>query len=104
MILGSPYERLVAVNGKPLPLNSRHRGKRARNDLGRTSEGISAAAAGANCEIRKRARKRSPADGAITKALDFKLVEEKKLGPYEVYVLKATPRPGYEPPNISPRC
>ena len=36
----------------------------------------------------------------LTKALDFKLVGEQKLGPYEVYVLKATPRPGYEPPNI----
>jgi hypothetical protein len=35
----------------------------------------------------------------LTKALDFKLVGEQKLGPYEVYVLKATPRPGYEPPN-----
>jgi hypothetical protein len=35
----------------------------------------------------------------LTKALDFKLVGERKLGEHEVYVLKATPRPGYEPPN-----
>jgi hypothetical protein len=36
----------------------------------------------------------------LTKALDFKLVGEQKLGPYMVYVLKATPRPGYAPPNL----
>ena len=35
----------------------------------------------------------------LTKALDFKLVGEQKLGSYKVYVLKATPHPGYEPPN-----
>ena len=29
----------------------------------------------------------------LTKALDFKLLGEQKLGPYKVYVLKATPTP-----------
>jgi hypothetical protein len=27
------------------------------------------------------------------------LLGEQKLGPYDVYVLRATPRPGYHPPN-----
>ena len=35
----------------------------------------------------------------LTKALDFKLVGEQRLGAQDVYVLKATPRPGYKPPN-----
>ena len=35
----------------------------------------------------------------LTKALDFKLAGEQKLGAQDVYVLKATPHPGYEPPN-----
>jgi hypothetical protein len=35
----------------------------------------------------------------LTKALDFTLVDEQMLGPYKVYVLKATPRHGYKPPN-----
>ena len=39
----------------------------------------------------------------LAKALDFKLVGEQKLGSYKVYVLKATPHPGYEPPNYEAR-
>jgi hypothetical protein len=35
----------------------------------------------------------------LTKGFVFHLTGEQKLGPREVYVLKATPRPGYEPPN-----
>jgi len=98
--LGSPYERLVAVNGKPLSpeqeageqqkldatANKRknepqpERGKRiARYEKDRRSDQLLME--------------------QLTKALDFKLVGERKLGEHEVYVLKATPRPGYEPPN-----
>jgi hypothetical protein len=41
----------------------------------------------------------------LTKALDFKLMGEQKLGPYEVYVLKATPRPAaISLPTTRPRC
>ena len=36
----------------------------------------------------------------LTKAMDFVFVGEQKLGGYDVYVLKATPRAGYRPPNM----
>jgi hypothetical protein len=99
MILGSPYERLVAVNGKPL---SPEQQAREQQELETTL-----------VERRKESRQQraeriakyedSESDHLLmeqlTKALDFKLVGEQKLGPYEVYVLKAIPRPGYEPPN-----
>jgi hypothetical protein len=35
----------------------------------------------------------------LTGAFDFKLQGTQKLGPYEVYLLQATPRVGYQPPN-----
>ncbi|MGA8310476.1 MAG: hypothetical protein WB755_10640, partial [Terriglobales bacterium] len=39
----------------------------------------------------------------LTKAFNFTLEGEQKLGPHEVYVLQATPRPGYLPPNREAR-
>jgi hypothetical protein len=100
MILGSPYERLVEVNGKPLPPEQQRREQRELET--------------ALVERRKESQQQRGKRIAkyeteresdhllmeqLTKALDFKLMGEQKLGPYEVYVLKATPRPGYEPPN-----
>ncbi len=35
----------------------------------------------------------------LTEAFDFHLVGERRLSGYTVYVLRATPRPGYQPPN-----
>jgi hypothetical protein len=36
----------------------------------------------------------------LTKAFEFKLLGQQRLGPHQVYVLKATPRPSYKPPNM----
>jgi hypothetical protein len=35
----------------------------------------------------------------MTKAFNVKLVGEQKSGPFDVYVLKATPNPDYQPPT-----
>ena len=100
MILGSPYERLVAVNGKPLSAEQQageqqkldttvvERQKESEQERGR--------------RIAKYEKEREGDDlmmEQLTKALDFKLVGEQRLGAQDVYVLKATPRPGYNPPN-----
>jgi hypothetical protein len=37
----------------------------------------------------------------LTKAFDFKLVGVRKLRGFTVWVLRATPRPGYNPPNMN---
>jgi len=100
MILGSPYERLVAVNGKPLSAEQQageqqkldttvvERQKESQQERGQ--------------RIAKYEKEREGDDlmmEQLTKALDFKLVGEQRLGAQDVYVLKATPRPGYKPPN-----
>jgi hypothetical protein len=101
MIVGSPYERLMAVNGKPLPPEQQAQGQK---DLERTLEERQKESRQQRRERIAKYEKQRESDHLLmeqlTKALDFKLVGEQKLGPYEVYVLKATPRPGYEPPNI----
>ena len=101
MILGSPYERLVAVNGKPLPPEQQ---AQVQKELETTLEERQKESRQQRRERIAKYEKERESDHLLmeqlTKALDFKLVGEQKLGPYEVYVLKATPRPGYEPPNI----
>lgn len=100
MIQGSSYERLIAINGRPL-------------DRGREAE-----------EVRKlqktiaRRRNESPEDRKrriekyeagrkrdhllmeqLTKAFVFSFGGEDTIDGHRVYVLHATPRPGYKPPN-----
>jgi hypothetical protein len=100
LILGSPYERLVAVNGKPLPPEQQGR---EQQELETTLVERRKESHRQRGERIAKYEKERESDHLLmeqlTKALDFKLVGEQKLGPYEVYVLKATPRPGYEPPN-----
>ena len=100
MIFGSRYERLVTVNGKPLTQEQQAQEEqklqtaiveRQRESQEERSERI---------ERYEKERKRDHLMmEQLTKALDFQLLGEQTLGPYKVYVLKATPRPGYEPPN-----
>ena len=101
MILGSPYERLVAVNGKPLPPEQQ---AQVQKEFETTLEERQKESRQQRRERIAKYEKERESDHLLmeqlTKALDFKLVGEQKRGPYEVYVLKATPRPGYEPPNI----
>jgi hypothetical protein len=100
MILGSPYERLVTVNGKPLSPEQQAREQqeletilfeRRKESRQQRSERIA--------KYEKERESDHLLMEQLTKALDFKLVGEQKMGPYAVYVLNATPRPGYEPPN-----
>jgi hypothetical protein len=100
MILGSPYERLVEVNGKALPPEQQRREQRELETALVERRKESQQQRGKR--IAKYEKERESDHllmEQLTKALDFKLMGEQKLGPYEVYVLKATPRPGYEPPN-----
>ncbi len=100
MILGSPYERLIAVNGKPL---SRERQTQEQQKLETT---LVVRQKESQQEKQQRiAKYEKEREGdhlmmeQLTKALDFRLAGEQKLGAQDVYVLKATPHPGYEPPN-----
>jgi hypothetical protein len=100
-ILGSPYEELLAVNGKALSpdqqTQEQQKTEAAIAERQRESQQARSQRIAKYAEERKRDHFLME---QLTKALDFKLVGEQKLGPYMVYVLKATPRPGYAPPNL----
>lgn len=100
MIFGSPYERLVAVDGKPLS-PEHHAQEQQKLEVAvveRQKESQQERAQRIARYKEQRERDHLLMD-QLTRALDFKLVGEQRLGPYKVYVLEATPRPGYDPPN-----
>ncbi|HEY1212237.1 MAG TPA: hypothetical protein VGE93_01270 [Bryobacteraceae bacterium] len=101
MIEGSPYQELIAVNGKPLP-----EGQQQQEET-KLKQEIAKRKAESPDERRKRIasyerdRKRdNTMIQQLTAAFQFELIKKAKLGSFNVYVLKATPKPGYNPPNL----
>ena len=101
MVEGTPYQRLIAVNGKALPASQEadeaKKEQQARRERGSES----------NSDRQKRMRKHQrererdyTMTQQLTAAFNFALVGQKKVRGYTVYVLKATPKPGYKPPNM----
>ena len=100
MIEGSPYQELVAVNGKPLPSQEQ---QREQHEL---EEVISQRRAESMSERTERIAKYEQDRRRdhlmmqeLTRAFDFKVLGERRLGGYAVYLLQALPRAGYRPPN-----
>jgi len=104
MLFGSPYERLVAVDGKELPGDQ----KAAQQ---KKFEQVLSQRKAESAEQRSRRIAKYEADRRrdhvmleqLVSAFNFTLQGEQQLGQYSVYVLKATPRPGYRPPNRDSR-
>jgi hypothetical protein len=100
MILGSPYQRLTAVNGKPIS------GRELDEEQRKLEETIEKRRHESVQERRNRiARYQKSRDRnhlfleEMTKAFNFRVVGQQPLGGREVYVLKAVPLPDYHPPN-----
>lgn len=100
MLFGTPYQRLVAVNGRPLSASKKAEEQKKfeaalaerRNE---TPEKRSARIAKFEAE---RKRDHTMLD-QLTKAFDFRLLGNQKLKGHRVYVLGARPRKDYHPPN-----
>lgn len=100
MILGSPYERLIRIDGKPISSAQRaaEDNKLQQAIESRRDESAEARAKRVATYQRERSRDHLLMN-QLTVAFNFKLVGEQTLGPYKVYVLKARVRPRYNPPN-----
>jgi hypothetical protein len=100
MIDGSSYERLIAINGRPLD-----RDKEAEEV--RKLQKVTAERKNESADDRRRriakyeaGRKRDHLlMEQLTKAFVFTFGGEETIDGRRVYVLHATPRPGYKPPN-----
>jgi len=101
MILGSPYERLVAVNGEPLTVDQQAAEQHKLDQVTARRQQESSEQRVQRVSKYEKDRKRDQLlMNELVKAFDFKLLGQQKLGAYNVYVLKATPRADYEPPNM----
>ncbi|MFY9790469.1 MAG: hypothetical protein WA474_00630 [Candidatus Sulfotelmatobacter sp.] len=101
MILGSPYQRLIAINGKPLTPEQAAAEKQKLEDT--TSERKNESPEEKSERIAKYEKDRRRNHllmEQMVKAFSFKVVGDTKLDGHEVYVLKATPRRDYRPPNM----
>ena len=101
MIEGTPYNRLISVNGKQLSL------ERDAEEEKKFQQTIQQRRSESSEERQKRIakyEKERARDNAmmneLTKAFNFTLVGQRKVRGFNVWVLKATPRPGYKPPNM----
>lgn len=98
MIDGSPYSRLIAVNGEPLTPapEAQERQKLQKEIARRASESPRARAARLAAYHKDRSRMFALVD-EMGAAFDFKLLREQNLDGHAVYVFSASPRPGYQP-------
>jgi hypothetical protein len=101
MIDGSPYQRLLAVNGQPLS-------KEKAAEEWKKQEQVAAERRAQTPEQRNKriadfskGRKRDHIMmSQLSQGFVFKLVGARKVAKRNVWVLSATPKPGYQPPNM----
>lgn len=101
MILGSPYRRLIAVNDRPLsPSDQEQQQRRMEEAIAKRRVETPSERAERTEEYRKGRERDEAMMTQLTQAFDFTFLRQARLGSYEVYVLKAAPKPGYRPPNV----
>ena len=99
-VLGTPYERLTAINGKPLSPSEKAEQQRKYDEMVSQRKSESPEQRAQRIAKYDAERRRDHALlGELAKAFDFHLQGEHKIGGYDVYLLTATPRHGYRPPN-----
>jgi len=100
MILGSPYERLISIDGEPLSPAQRAAAEQQYQQAVRSRRNETEEERAKRVRTYEQSRARDHLlMNQLAVAFTFKVIGEQKLGPYKVYVLQATRRPGYNPPT-----
>jgi len=100
MLDGSPYERLIAVNGHALSAAKQQEEQKKYQDAVAERQHESADKRSARIAKYQAERKRDHTMlEQMTSAFDFHLVGKRMLSGHKVYVLRATPRKDYKPPD-----
>jgi hypothetical protein len=104
LLEGSPYERLVARNDRPLPPaeEKKEQEKLAKNTAERRAE-TAAKRAQRLAEYFARPEWQREAWRELPEAFDFRLTGEEVWEGHTLYVIDATPRPGYQPQSRTER-
>ncbi len=101
MIDGTPYNRLIAVNSRPLSPQPEQQEmqKQSQEAEKRRSESAEARRERIAKYEKERTRDNNMLS-QLTKAFDFRIIGTKTLRGFQVWILRAAPRPGYQPPNL----
>jgi len=100
MLFGSPYQRLIAVNGRELTPAEQSNEQRKYDNVVKERQHESPGKRSQRIAKYEAERKRDyTLIQQMVVAFDFSLVGEETLMDHQVYVLKATPRAGYRPAN-----
>ncbi len=100
MMMGSPYRRLLAVNGQPLPADQQRRELRKMQETLKKRKHESTDERQARIsKYRKEKQQENLMMSQMTKAFTFQLIGTETLRGHEVYVFDAVPDPNYEPVN-----
>ena len=101
MIQGSPYQQLVAINGKPVSASVR---QTEQQKLEQTIQARSHESASERKRRFAEYEKERQGDhaflGELTKAFQFRLDGQQKLNGHNTYLLTASPLRSWHPPNI----
>lgn len=99
-ILGTPYQRLVEINGKKLsPAQESEQQQKFDNTVSQRRAESPQQRSERIAKFDAERRRDHSMLSQLTKAFNFTLEGQQKLGTHSVYVLKATPRKGYQPSN-----
>jgi len=100
MLLGSPYQRLVAINGRQLSSEGQEEEQQKLKEAMANRQNESARERAQRIAQYERDRKRDHLlMEELAKGFDFKLLGEEHVSTHDVFALQATPRAGYQPPN-----
>jgi hypothetical protein len=102
MIEGSTYNRPIAVNGIPLsPQQSQDEARKLQQVTAQRRAESPADRQKRIAKYQEDRRRDNQMTQQLTLAFTFKLIGEHKISGFDVYVLRATPKPGYQPPNMA---
>ncbi|MBV8845354.1 MAG: hypothetical protein JO307_21305 [Bryobacterales bacterium] len=97
MLDGSPYRRLVAVNGAPLSQSKQEEEKKKLQDeIARRKQESAEDRARRLADFQKDEDRDLRFIREFSEAFQFRLLAVRQLGTHHVYVIQATPLPGYK--------
>jgi hypothetical protein len=96
MLYGSPYQELVAIDGKPLsPEKQRQENRKMQEEIARRQHESPSDRAGRVAEFEREQKRDRRFMEEFIRAFNFKLTGEAQVDGRKVYVVQATLRPGY---------
>ena len=104
MVEGSPCKKLVAINGTGLsPEQQREEDQKFEHAVTQRQHESAEQRSKRIAKYEADRRRDHEMMSQLTEAFDFELKGVQHKGPHQVYVLKATPRADYRPPNTQAR-